>query len=59
MKIQNIAKKALSMLGYKIVKYSDEEIQLPMDNLNVARLFYYHKLFDLIRDVPGDIVECG
>ena len=28
MRIKNIAKKAFSMLGYKIVKYSDEEIQL-------------------------------
>ncbi len=41
------------------MKYSDEEIQLPMDYINVAQLFYYHKLFDLIRDVRGDIVECG
>jgi len=52
-------KKILSNLGYKLVKNTDENISVPMSYINVARLFYYYKLFQLTKDVPGDIVECG
>jgi len=56
--MKRLIKKILSKHGLKIV-HSTEGIMVPMTYINIARLFYYHRLFELTKNVPGDIVECG
>ena len=31
----------------------------PLNYINAARFLYLYKLFDLIKDIKGDVVECG
>jgi O-methyltransferase len=32
---------------------------IPMNSVNVGRFLYFHNLFKMVEDVPGDVVECG
>lgn len=55
---KKMIKKALIVFGYEIRK--KPSICLPeMNCLTVARLLYFKRLFDLIKPVDGDVVECG
>src|SRR5207237_954088 len=68
--IHTLVKSTFSSFGLKISRRDRLEEQIPVDYLqspflprvyrqSAGRLFYFRHMFDLVGDVPGDIVECG
>ena len=64
------AKKLLSSLGLSVSRPDPLAEQIPVDYVNspflprlyrqsLGRLIYFQRMFERVKDVPGDIVECG
>ena len=68
--MKNAIKRAINLFGYKIVGIDALEESIPAQynhspflpriyNGSLHRLFYFKDMIDIIRNVEGDIVECG
>src|SRR3989344_2427035 len=58
-KIKQIINRALgSFTGLRLIKNKQRE-RLPLTRKHARPLIYFTKIFELIKDVPGDVVECG
>ena len=57
--LRSIIKKAFAVLGYEIQRSSEKPEGLRMDYPTIAKFSYYRRIFDMIKDIDGDIVECG
>ena len=68
--LKTLVKHLFWSLGFKIIRRDRLEEQIPADYLrspflpcvyrqSVGRLFYFRHISERLKDVPGDIVECG
>ena len=57
---KKLIKKGLARFGYTAVPSNRlNELTVPLNCVNVARLLYFENLINKTRTVKGDIVECG
>jgi hypothetical protein len=68
--LKTLVKHLFWSLGFKIIRRDRLEEQIPADHLrspflpcvyrqSVGRLFYFRHISERLKDIPGDIVECG
>jgi len=57
--IKSVVKEILAAQGYEVCKSSPELHEVKMSDNTVAAFLYFKRVFDLIKGVDGDIVECG
>lgn len=56
--MKTLIKKLLTRLGFNFKEKADF-FQLRFNKGNIAKLFYFKKMFDSVSNVDGDVVECG
>lgn len=56
--MKKIIKKMISALGYDVVRQK-EDYGLRMNYFDIQKFLYFKRMFDMVKDIPGDIVECG
>ncbi|KHE92970.1 MAG: TylF/MycF family methyltransferase [Candidatus Scalindua rubra] len=57
--IKSVVKEILAAQGYEVCKQSSELQEVKMSDNTVAAFLYFKRVFDLIKGIDGDIVECG
>ncbi len=57
--VKSIVKRIFAARGYEVLRSSAELQGLKMTNNRIARFLYFKRVFDMARDIDGDIVECG
>ncbi len=57
--LKSVVKEIFAAQGYEVRKSSPELQGVKMNNIEVTRFLYFKRVFDLIKNIDGDIVECG
>ena len=57
-KFKDLVNNSLNSFGYRIQRTTDY-LPLRTSHSQLALLLYFKDMFDLVKDVEGDIVECG
>lgn len=57
--IKVIARRVLLPAGAEAGKAKDSVVIRKFNSREVSRLLYFRRMFDLVGDVQGDVVECG